>query len=292
MRLMDYAQIIEFICKNLDMTRKALSTELDVCGRTLRNYVSGSTKVPIHIDNELCNLLWSAVQTESGSKKLFLNLLHSKPVCEAVNTILDVLERYINLQETLNKSRNDVTLDLDLLEVSTEPHNNPISSSESDIFELLCDLSANPTESEKSDTNHKPNEIDRSNFSANLRYLRTIAGLTRVQLGKAVGISESTLTRYEHGEGEPDIHHGYLIAQKLGVTLDQLVNPHTSLNSDYRKHQQNETAYLQSLNYSINDESIKSFLLHAKTICSTYNIPQDMKIKLLFEFLKIYVTNM
>lgn len=57
----------------------------------------------------------------------------------------------------------------------------------------------------------------------NLRKLRKTAGLTMKELGKIVGMSESTISLYETGKHEPDIETMAKIADALHVSVDELI---------------------------------------------------------------------
>ena len=64
----------------------------------------------------------------------------------------------------------------------------------------------------------------------NMRELRKQRGLTMKELGKAVGVAESTISLYETGKHEPDILTMQRIAAVLGVSVDALLgaDPHDS----------------------------------------------------------------
>jgi len=55
-----------------------------------------------------------------------------------------------------------------------------------------------------------------------LKSLREGAGLTGVQLGEAVGVSQSMIAHYEAGRKTPSMEILARIADKLGVTMDAL----------------------------------------------------------------------
>ncbi len=57
----------------------------------------------------------------------------------------------------------------------------------------------------------------------NMRTLRKRRKLTMKELGKAVGVSESTISLYETGKHEPDIATMQRIADVLGVSVDMLI---------------------------------------------------------------------
>lgn len=57
----------------------------------------------------------------------------------------------------------------------------------------------------------------------NLRQLRKASGLTMKQLGKIVGMSESTISLYERGIHEPDIETMGKLADALHTSVDELI---------------------------------------------------------------------
>lgn len=56
-----------------------------------------------------------------------------------------------------------------------------------------------------------------------MRELRKERRLTMKELGKAVGVSESTISLYETGKHEPDLETMKRIADVLEVTIDELI---------------------------------------------------------------------
>lgn len=59
-------------------------------------------------------------------------------------------------------------------------------------------------------------------FGAVLRRLRKQDGLTQTELGKALGLSYSTISMYERGEREPDFETLEVIADYFNVSMDYL----------------------------------------------------------------------
>ena len=57
----------------------------------------------------------------------------------------------------------------------------------------------------------------------NMRKLRKACGLTMKELGRSVGVAESTISLYETGKHEPDIQTMLRIAAALGVSVDELI---------------------------------------------------------------------
>lgn len=56
-----------------------------------------------------------------------------------------------------------------------------------------------------------------------MRELRKQAGLTMKELGKIVGVSESTISLYERGQHEPDLLTLGRIAEQLHCSVDYLL---------------------------------------------------------------------
>ncbi len=65
----------------------------------------------------------------------------------------------------------------------------------------------------------------------NLSAIRKEKGLTQAELAHRVGIGMNSLARYERGEIQPSIEMASLIAEKLGVTINELIG--SSSNQDW-----------------------------------------------------------
>ncbi|MBE6959803.1 MAG: XRE family transcriptional regulator [Ruminococcaceae bacterium] len=59
-------------------------------------------------------------------------------------------------------------------------------------------------------------------FAANLRRLRKAAGLTQVELGRAIGYSEKTVSKWECACGIPDIEGLFSLCRRLCVSIEEL----------------------------------------------------------------------
>lgn len=62
-------------------------------------------------------------------------------------------------------------------------------------------------------------------FAMNLIYLRGEKNLTQQELGDAVGVSPSQISRYEAGQARPRKTVLRKLADVLGVSIEQLSNP-------------------------------------------------------------------
>lgn len=62
----------------------------------------------------------------------------------------------------------------------------------------------------------------RAAVAANLTRLRTAAGLTQSELGDKLNYSDKSVSKWERGEGCPDVYVLALLAQLYGVTLGAL----------------------------------------------------------------------
>ena len=60
-------------------------------------------------------------------------------------------------------------------------------------------------------------------FSERLKELRTEKGLSALKLGKALGVTDSTIIRWENEKISPTIDNLYNIAKYFNVTTDYLL---------------------------------------------------------------------
>lgn len=63
----------------------------------------------------------------------------------------------------------------------------------------------------------------RREIGARIRAARTHAGLTQLQLGNLIGRDHRTIHRWEYAERIPDLSDLLLMADALGVPLEELV---------------------------------------------------------------------
>lgn len=61
-------------------------------------------------------------------------------------------------------------------------------------------------------------------FSDNLIELRKLNNYSQEELAERIGVSRQTLSKYETGESLPDVEKCKLLADILGVTMDDLVS--------------------------------------------------------------------
>lgn len=60
-------------------------------------------------------------------------------------------------------------------------------------------------------------------FAEKLQYLRKQRGLTQEEVAEKVGVSRQAVTKWELGQGLPDVENLILLSQLLNITIDSLV---------------------------------------------------------------------
>ncbi|MBC8403667.1 MAG: helix-turn-helix domain-containing protein [Planctomycetes bacterium] len=70
-----------------------------------------------------------------------------------------------------------------------------------------------------------------SYLPSNLKHFRERSGATQQKLAEAAGLPRATLASMEQGAGNPGLDNVMAVAEALGVTLGQLVNPPTEKRS-------------------------------------------------------------
>ncbi|MCL2851094.1 MAG: helix-turn-helix transcriptional regulator [Firmicutes bacterium] len=65
--------------------------------------------------------------------------------------------------------------------------------------------------------------FDIDEFTERLKTLRESKNLTTVKLGKALGISGATISRWENGKRKPNVENIYNIADFFRITSDYLI---------------------------------------------------------------------
>ena len=61
-------------------------------------------------------------------------------------------------------------------------------------------------------------------FSENLVQMRKLLSMTQEDLAEKVGVTKQAVAKWESGESLPDLEKSRLLADALGVSLDELVN--------------------------------------------------------------------
>lgn len=60
-------------------------------------------------------------------------------------------------------------------------------------------------------------------FAANMTRLRTLGGMTQLELGEKLNYSDKAVSRWERGEAIPDAHVLVEISELFGITVDDLL---------------------------------------------------------------------
>ena len=124
-------------------------------------------------------------------------------------------------------------------------------------------------------SNTKEIKMD-NNFANRLKTLRTNKIMTQDELAEKVGVSRQAISKWERGEGLPDLYNISLLAKALDVTVDELLN---DLHQDeqqpktekfYEEPKVEETPFQETGNY------LKRLLYRAK---HTTNSEQAKKIR-------------
>ena len=61
-------------------------------------------------------------------------------------------------------------------------------------------------------------------FSENLVQMRKLKGMTQEDLAEKVGVSRQAVAKWESGDSLPDLEKSRMLADVLGVSLDELAN--------------------------------------------------------------------
>ena len=115
-----------------------------------------------------------------------------------------------------------------------------------------------------------------NNFANRLKTLRTNKIMTQDELAVKVGVSRQAISKWERGEGLPDLYNISLLAKALDVSVDDLLNdlhqeePQPKTENFHEEPRVEETPYHESGNY------LKRLLYKAK---HTTNSEQAKKIK-------------
>ena len=63
----------------------------------------------------------------------------------------------------------------------------------------------------------------RETIAANLTQYRKLYGLTQAELAEAIGYSDKSVSKWERGEGTPDIFLLLTLSEIYGVTVSELI---------------------------------------------------------------------
>lgn len=69
----------------------------------------------------------------------------------------------------------------------------------------------------------------KATLASNLIRLRTAAGMTQAELGEKLNYSDKSVSKWERGDGTPDVFVLKQIADLYGVTVDALLTPNTEI---------------------------------------------------------------
>ena len=67
----------------------------------------------------------------------------------------------------------------------------------------------------------------RKTVAENLTYYRRVAGLTQAALAATLNYSDKSVSKWERGEGMPDVSVLVMLAEYYGITVNDLVTPRT-----------------------------------------------------------------
>lgn len=80
-------------------------------------------------------------------------------------------------------------------------------------------------------------------FGDRLKQIRTSQGLSQEQLAEKIGVSRQAITKWETKKGLPDIENMVILAEIFKVTLDELVQQGSPLQSRQKTVYESETVY-------------------------------------------------
>jgi|ERR1035437_1125301 transcriptional regulator with XRE-family HTH domain len=119
------------------------------------------------------------------------------------------------------------------------------------------------------------------NIGTNLKALRLQAGLTQVQLSKASGVSQGTITGYEHDLQRPSAEKLAALAKALGVAMEALVPLDAVVSAqasgdpfDNRVHGNSCTAQLVKLVPQLDLDDQRALLKQAKLMLLAKTTPK------------------
>lgn len=74
---------------------------------------------------------------------------------------------------------------------------------------------------------------------------RKVRGLTQQQLADELGLTNKAISKWETGQGMPDVTTLSVLAEILGITVDEL------LNGELKEHLENKKEYRMEANYAV-----------------------------------------
>ena len=89
--------------------------------------------------------------------------------------------------------------------------------------------------------------MNAKDFGERISMLRKKQGLTQLQLAEKLNVSNKTISRWETGEGYPDISVLSALAQHLHVTVDEL------LADEVQSESKSETQFRPHTAFSVQD---------------------------------------
>ncbi len=104
----------------------------------------------------------------------------------------------------------------------------------------------------------------------NIRKYRKAAGLTQVELGELLGLSQNTIANYEKSERKPDIELMPKIAAILNVNLEEIYGLKESKKAPAKRlHGNTRTKQVTELFEKIPPNDQRSILKHLKLLTSS-----------------------
>lgn len=101
-------------------------------------------------------------------------------------------------------------------------------------------------------------------FAQNLRQIRKEKGLSQEEFAEIIDVSRQAVSKWEIGEGYPEVDKLLMIAKKLDVSLDFLMSTETSENT-YTSSNTNKSITITSLIENV--------------VCTCYKVQSSQKMK-------------
>jgi transcriptional regulator with XRE-family HTH domain len=110
-----------------------------------------------------------------------------------------------------------------------------------------------------------------------IRLLRKAKGWTQTELGKKIGVIQKLIADYETGNTKPPIDRLPLLADALGVTVDELLRgeamPAPEPNKAQQTHGNSRVAKIQDVFEKLPPAKQKQVLSHAKALLGKQATP-------------------